>query len=60
MSKNAGAYNGILTLVKQYQSIFRTRENLDHYSEEDYEIAERKFLIWCLKNRPAIGQSSSK
>jgi hypothetical protein len=60
MSKNTDGYNGISILLKQYQSIFRTQENLAHYSKEDYEIAERKFLIWCLENRPAIQKSSSE
>ena len=45
---------GILTLMEIYQSRFKVPENLNHYSPEDYKIAERAFLIWCLKNRPPI------
>ncbi len=46
--------HGMLNLLKLYQSIFRTPENLDYYSPENYKSAERKFLIWCLENRPAV------
>ncbi len=54
MKKDISDSPGILALLKQYRSIFQTPENLEHYSENDYEIAERKFLIWCLANRPVI------
>ena len=31
-------------LLEHYRRIFRTPENLNHYSPEDYKLAERKFL----------------
>jgi len=35
-------------LLKKYQEIFRIPENLNHYSEEDYQIAEKKFIKFAL------------
>ena len=39
---------GINKLAKKYRELFRIPENLNHYSEEDYKIAERKFLKFAL------------
>ena len=52
--------SGILVLLEQYKTIFRTPENLNYYSENDYELAERKFLIWCLENRPTFSKAILK
>ena len=51
---------GVSALLKQYKAVFKTPENLEHYSECDYEIAERKFLIWCLENRPIFSKPDHK
>ena len=37
-----------IQLLKRYRKIFRVPENLDHYSREDFRIAERKFIRWSL------------
>ena len=39
---------GIESLLKKYQAIFRTPENLGYYSEPDFRAAEKKFLKWAL------------
>ena len=39
---------GIKLMIKKYRKEFRVRENLDFYSEEDFIIAERKFLKFAL------------
>ena len=39
---------GIKLLVEKYRKEFRVAENLNHYSEESYKIAERKFLKFAL------------
>ncbi len=44
MEKNVCGNTGIKALLKKYKEMFRTSENLNHYSEKDYQIAERKFL----------------
>ena len=31
-------------LLAHHKKLFRTPENLNHYSPEDYELAERRFL----------------
>ena len=40
--------SGIKLLLQKYRNIFQIPENLDHYSDEDYKIAERKFLKYAL------------
>ena len=37
-----------IQLLKRYRKIFRIPENLDHYSKEDFRMAERKFIRWSL------------
>jgi hypothetical protein len=39
---------GIKLLVENYRKKFRIAENINHYSEENYKIAERKFLKFAL------------
>lgn len=31
-------------LVEEYKTMFRIPENVNYYSEEDYRLAERKFV----------------
>ena len=42
---------GTELLLEKYIAIFRTPENLNHYSKEDYQAAERKFLKYALEHR---------
>lgn len=44
MEKSLCRNTGIKALLKKYKEMFRTPENLNHYSEKDYQAAERKFL----------------
>jgi hypothetical protein len=39
---------GIELLIEKYRAAFRIPENLNHYSEADYKIAERKFVKYLL------------
>jgi hypothetical protein len=41
--------NGLEELLKRYRRLFRIPENVNHYSEEDYRLAERKFLKYLLE-----------
>jgi hypothetical protein len=41
--------NGLQELLKRYRRLFRIPENVNHYSEEDYRLAERKFLKYLLE-----------
>ena len=41
----------IQTLLARYRAVFRTPENLNHYSSQDYRSAERKFLKYALEQR---------
>ena len=48
--------SGIKLLLQKYRNIFQIPENLNHYSEADYKIAERKFLKYALGETKAEGQ----
>jgi len=48
MEKNVSEKTGIQALVEKYREMFRIPENLNYYSEEDYQTAERKFLKYAL------------
>ena len=48
---NVRANKGIKSLVEIYRALFRIPENLDHYSENDYRTAERRFLKYALEHR---------
>ena len=48
--------SGIKLLLEKYRKEFRVAENLNHYSEENYKIAERKFLKFAL----SIGDSKDR
>jgi len=39
---------GIKLLLEKYRKKFRIAENLNHYSEENYKRAERKYLKFAL------------
>lgn len=51
MDKTSRYKSGIQLLLKKYRKLFRTPENLDHYSETDFRRAERKFLKYALEQR---------
>jgi hypothetical protein len=51
MKKQTGRSSGIELLVKKYKEAFRISENTDHYSESDYQTAERKYLKYALTGR---------
>jgi len=40
--------NGLKALISKYRKKFRISENLNHYSKEDYQKAEKKYLKFCL------------
>ena len=40
--------SGVKLLVNKYRGQFRIAENLDYYSQENYKIAERKYLKYAL------------
>jgi hypothetical protein len=48
MEKATPENMGIKRLLKKYRDMFRIPENLNHYSETDYRIAEKKFLKYAL------------
>ena len=49
MTENCyGQNTGIKLLVEKYRKQFRIAENMNHYTEENYKIAERKFLKFAL------------
>jgi hypothetical protein len=43
--------NGLENLVAFYQSQFDIEENINHYSEIDFQIAKRKFVKYLMDHR---------
>ncbi len=43
--------NGLQNLVLYYQKLFDIKENVDHYSPEDYQNAKRIFVKYLLEKR---------
>lgn len=39
---------GIELLIDRYKKDFRIPENLNHYVEEDFQEAEKKFVKYCI------------
>ena len=48
--------SGIKLLLQKYRNVFKIPENLNHYSEADYKIAERKFLKYALGQTKVVEQ----
>jgi len=44
-------------MIQKYRKAFRVRENLDYYSEEDFIVAERKFLKYALLQGESAARS---
>ena len=48
MTKDLDKTLGLKSLIEKYRRLFRTPENLNHYSTKDLKEAERKFLKFSL------------
>jgi hypothetical protein len=48
MKKLATRQTGLETLLWQHKRSFRIPENINHYSEEDFRAAEKKYLKLCM------------
>ena len=46
--KDSKHNQGIQLLVKKYRDMFQIPENLNHYSSENYKIAEKRFIRHAL------------
>ena len=51
--------SGLKSLINKYKKLFRTPENLNHYSDKDYKEAERKFLKFSLFGHSADSSTKS-
>jgi hypothetical protein len=49
MASEDRAQEGIKQLVQKYKQEFRIPENTDHYGVEDFRLAEKQFVRFCLK-----------
>jgi hypothetical protein len=54
MKSGLQRYSSIELLLQKYRIMFRAPENLNHYSESDFDIAERKFLKYALAHRIGV------
>jgi hypothetical protein len=50
---------GIRNLLCHYKAVFRMPENLNHYTQSDFRVAERKFLKYVLLGRDSEKDASS-
>lgn len=48
MEKLMQRQTGIETLLWQHKRSFRIPENINHYSEEDFRAAEKKYVKLCM------------
>jgi hypothetical protein len=48
MDKKPLQPTGAKRLVNKFKNNFRIPENINHYSKEDYQQAEKKYLKFCL------------
>jgi hypothetical protein len=60
VSKNDKENNGIRNLLRHYKGVFRTPENLNHYSEADLKAAEKKFLKYILLGHEPVNMENFK
>jgi hypothetical protein len=51
MEKQPERNEGTKRLIRYCKEIFRQPENLNHYAEVDFKIAERKYVRFCLFGR---------
>jgi hypothetical protein len=51
---------GINKMLRRYREIFCIPENLNHYSSEDYKIAEKKFVKYALMCRMPLTEPGLK
>ena len=50
MEKEINGNVGQVNLIRRIREAFRIPENINHYSDEDYRIAERKFVKLAMKD----------
>ena len=48
MANSSNTNKGIRVLIQKYRNEFRRPENIDHYTENDFKEAEKKFVKFCL------------
>ena len=51
MEKDLKKNDGFGLLVAKHREMFRISENVNHYSDKDFKMAERKFLKYALMER---------
>ncbi len=58
MMENLDKNTGIKLLIREFKRRFRIPENLNYYSEENYQDAEKQFVRFCLHE--GYGQVSER
>lgn len=54
MPRDGKERTGIKNLLRHYKALFRTPENLNHYTESDFRAAEKKFLRYILLGHDSV------
>jgi hypothetical protein len=58
MQKSDRENEGMMKLLGFYKAMFRTPENMNHYSEADFKAAEKKFLKFILLGHESANSAS--
>lgn len=54
MKRRIDSQDGLQRLIDRHRKVFRTPENINYYSTEDFLAAERKFLKFALLNGESL------
>jgi hypothetical protein len=49
VERNVNRTTGIKFLIRKYKNQFNIPENLNHYSEMDFQKAEKRYVKYCLQ-----------
>jgi hypothetical protein len=60
MDSEGRAQEGIKQLVQKYKQDFRIPENTEFYSVEDFRLARKGYIKFCLRNGRAAGTDFPK
>lgn len=52
MDNRSRTNRGTRLLIKRFRNEFNCPENINHYSEEDFKEAERKYVKYRLEGHP--------
>jgi hypothetical protein len=58
MANSSNTDQGIRLLIQKCQNEFRRPENIYYYAENDFKVAEKKYVKFCLTGNPKPNSNS--